>query len=376
MADRIKLRRDTEANWTAANPTLSDGEIGFERDSLKLKIGDGSTAWNSLAYVAGVGAFVQKTGDETISGVKTFSSSPIVPSGATGNQVPRAEDTLLKAGNLSGLSSVSEARSNLQLPSAGEEGLRNKLINSCFEVNQRGVSGTVVLAAGAYGHDCWKAGASGCTYTFSTTAGVTTITISAGSLVHVVEGKKLRTGTYVLGWAGTSQGKIDSGSFGASGITASITGGTNATIEFNTGTLSIPQFEPGSVVSPYAAIDSDIELYRCYARAYVESTDAASQVYSCFGYVLNSTNMRLLFKFPTMMRAVPTFTVLAGSPSNFQVVSAGTAFTVTNGPADGSKTQLTAGCDVLVASGLTAGFGGILRAASSTPTRLLWSADL
>jgi len=45
-----KQRRDTAANWTAANPTLLAGEIGIESDTYKIKIGDGSTAWTSLGY--------------------------------------------------------------------------------------------------------------------------------------------------------------------------------------------------------------------------------------------------------------------------------------------------------------------------------------
>jgi len=46
----IKLRRDTAANWTSTNPTLASGEQGFETDTGKVKIGNGSTAWTSLAY--------------------------------------------------------------------------------------------------------------------------------------------------------------------------------------------------------------------------------------------------------------------------------------------------------------------------------------
>jgi hypothetical protein len=46
----MKQRYDTAANWTAANPTLLAGEIGIESDTEKIKIGDGSTAWTSLAY--------------------------------------------------------------------------------------------------------------------------------------------------------------------------------------------------------------------------------------------------------------------------------------------------------------------------------------
>jgi hypothetical protein len=50
MAIKIQARRGTAAQWTSSNPTLSAGEFGFETDTLKLKIGNGSTAWTSLAY--------------------------------------------------------------------------------------------------------------------------------------------------------------------------------------------------------------------------------------------------------------------------------------------------------------------------------------
>ena len=47
---RLQLRRGTEAQWVAANPTLAAGEIGIETDTNTFKFGDGSTAWNSLSY--------------------------------------------------------------------------------------------------------------------------------------------------------------------------------------------------------------------------------------------------------------------------------------------------------------------------------------
>lgn len=46
----ILLRRGTAAQWTAANTVLGPGEAGFETDTGKLKIGNGSTAWGSLTY--------------------------------------------------------------------------------------------------------------------------------------------------------------------------------------------------------------------------------------------------------------------------------------------------------------------------------------
>ena len=48
----LQLRRDTAANWTTNDPTLAEGEVGVETDTLKFKIGDGSTAWTALGYAA------------------------------------------------------------------------------------------------------------------------------------------------------------------------------------------------------------------------------------------------------------------------------------------------------------------------------------
>jgi len=51
MPKTLQLRRDSAADWTSNNPTLSEGEIGYETDTGKVKIGDGSTVWNSLDYL-------------------------------------------------------------------------------------------------------------------------------------------------------------------------------------------------------------------------------------------------------------------------------------------------------------------------------------
>jgi hypothetical protein len=52
MATKIQLRGGTAAQWTAANPILSEREVGIETDTRKFKFGDGVTAWNSLAYAS------------------------------------------------------------------------------------------------------------------------------------------------------------------------------------------------------------------------------------------------------------------------------------------------------------------------------------
>jgi len=48
MATRMQQRRGTAADWSAANPVLAAGEIGFESDTGVIKVGDGVTAWNTL----------------------------------------------------------------------------------------------------------------------------------------------------------------------------------------------------------------------------------------------------------------------------------------------------------------------------------------
>jgi len=51
---KVDIRRDLASNFTNTNPTLKAGEPAFETDTKKLKVGDGSTAWTSLAYVTDV----------------------------------------------------------------------------------------------------------------------------------------------------------------------------------------------------------------------------------------------------------------------------------------------------------------------------------
>lgn len=65
---RIQLKRATAAQWSAANPVLYSGEIGLETDTNKFKIGNGSTAFNSLPYFNGnlTGSNLNDLSDVTI----------------------------------------------------------------------------------------------------------------------------------------------------------------------------------------------------------------------------------------------------------------------------------------------------------------------
>ena len=188
---------------------------------------------------------------------------------------------------------------------------KNKIINGNFLINQREVSGTVTLAAGAFGHDRFKGGSSGATYTFATSANVTTLTITAGSLIQVVEGSNLQSGTHVLSWTGTAQGKIDSGSYAASGVTGTATGGTNLTVEFNTGTLSKVQLEEGSTATSFDHRLVGQELALCQ-RYYCQPVDTGLDFFA--GYFVNGNYGPGCFgTWHQQMRAVPTVVVTLGS---------------------------------------------------------------
>jgi hypothetical protein len=51
----ICIRRDTAANWTSNNPTLLVGEMCYETDTGKFKVGTGTT-WTATSYSGGVTA--------------------------------------------------------------------------------------------------------------------------------------------------------------------------------------------------------------------------------------------------------------------------------------------------------------------------------
>lgn len=47
----IRQRRDTAANWASENPILPDGQLGFEVDTRRSKLGNGTDPWLDLSYV-------------------------------------------------------------------------------------------------------------------------------------------------------------------------------------------------------------------------------------------------------------------------------------------------------------------------------------
>jgi len=181
----------------------------------------------------------------------TFTGTPAAPTATAGTNSTQIATTAYVLNAVTGGTAAA-------IPGA------NNADNAGFAVNQRTYVSGIALAAGAYGHDRWKAGAGGCTYTFAAPSGPSnSITITAGTLQQIVEGEALAGGTYTLSWTGTAQGRIGAGSYAASPVSGSVTAGTNATIEFNAGTVSRVKFEPGSVATPWVALSPQQTLAAC-----------------------------------------------------------------------------------------------------------------
>lgn len=51
MSKQLVIKHDTSFNWTARNPILMMGEVWYDVDRQRYKIGDGVRCWNDLPYV-------------------------------------------------------------------------------------------------------------------------------------------------------------------------------------------------------------------------------------------------------------------------------------------------------------------------------------
>ena len=239
---------------------------------------------------------------------------------------------------------------------------KNKLINGNFGINQRVYVSGAATVAGQYTLDRWKVTGTG-GITFSTTNNVTTVTIPSGqTLQQVIEGVNLQSGTHVLSWSGTAQGRIDGGAYGASGaVTATAVGGTNMTVEFNTGTVSLAQLEEGSLASRFEHRQYGVEEILC--KRYCQSYKQASGNLS-FAAFLQNSSIALSYQTLTIpMRTTPTGTMLpAGySDSNWSFsVGGGADITATSiSIADISNGSYSV--QLVGSSALSAGTGGRIR---------------
>lgn len=241
---------------------------------------------------------------------------------------------------------------NSSTQSNSQVGMKNRVIDGGYIINQRGyVSGTA-LSAGSYAHDRWKAGSGGCTYTFTQgSLGVnTTITITAGSLQQVIEGCNLpEGGTYTLSWTGTAQARFNGGSYGSSPLAVTgITAGANTTIEFNTGTVGSVQLEVGSSATSFDYRSYGTELALCQ-RYYERWTFGSSYGFLATGQAYSTTAVQAGLFYTVQKRAGPTIST-SGTTQNYNATGTGVASTYAFAQITTSSASLTA-----TTSGMTAG---------------------
>ena len=67
QANRIKIRRGTQAEWEQADPVLFIGELGLDITNKRIKAGDGFSSWTELSYIEenGLQLIRDEYGDET-----------------------------------------------------------------------------------------------------------------------------------------------------------------------------------------------------------------------------------------------------------------------------------------------------------------------
>ncbi len=185
---------------------------------------------------------------------------------------------------------------------------KNLLINGCFRINQRGVSGAVSLEPGEYGHDRWCAGDGGCSYTFANSDDGIVITIASGSLVQKIENLNLRSGVHTLSWSGSSSARINFGEFeSTSPVQMELEGNVLASVEFGVGTVCLPQFEYGDFASPYDRRSIGAELFHC--QRYFWTISPTNWVASGIRFD-GGKKIRGSIRLPVTMRGIPSVEIL------------------------------------------------------------------
>jgi|GEM_PF-1724606 len=242
---------------------------------------------------------------------------------------------------------------------------KNKLPNGAFRINQRKyISGTalapgVPLTGVGYGHDGWRAGAGGCTYTFAQSMGPTQINITAGTLISVAEDSTVDGTAMVLSWGGSAQGRVGvngaapSGAYAASPITLTATPGQTVSVEFNTGTLGKVDLRNG--LTPSADYEwPPLWMVLAVCQRYLPAFNTPSGQVGSVNWV-SSTAFQANFSFPVTARAVPS-TISVSSIGHFVANTPGGS----NNVCTGVFAYWIAGLNSFSVTGTVAGGGGTL----------------
>lgn len=242
--------------------------------------------------------FVHRAGAETIGGVKTFTSKPLLP----GNASQNLEPVPLQQFNAG--------------PGGAQFSHRNLLVNGNFAVNQRGyVSGAATVGANQYTLDMWRVVVSGQSVAFTNLGGGTAnfanqVTAPAGGLEQVVPGENIQGGTYTLSWVGAGTAKVNNVAV-SNGVPFTLPAGLNAIVQF-VGVVAYAQLEPGGTATTFEYLPFDSNLARCQHFYWRSGTQ---QKYGWIG-IAGDLNRSWDIPLPVVMRSVPTVSTVTGGAGN------------------------------------------------------------
>jgi hypothetical protein len=145
------MRRGTTSEWNAADPTLNEGEFGYNSTLYQIKIGDGETVWSELEYLvsagsldASLGAYIEDSQKSAINGVAELDGSKNILAPAAiifegtvdGNETtlevadpsadrtitfPNVSGTVITTGNLSDITNIGVFTSTIVMEGSTED---------------------------------------------------------------------------------------------------------------------------------------------------------------------------------------------------------------------------------------------------------------
>jgi hypothetical protein len=142
-------RRDTASNWTTQNPTLLPGELGYETDTGKWKVGTGLAVWTALGYTpwSAITAFPLATADiadDAVTAAKLANTSVTAGSYTTANITVDAQGRVTSAASGAGLADGSVTTAKLADDAVTGAKLANDITiaNNLTVTNNLTVNGT------------------------------------------------------------------------------------------------------------------------------------------------------------------------------------------------------------------------------------------